>query len=487
MPTRSSLRLGTRTSLLAMAQGRHARRALQLADPGRDVQVIRCVDPIAALRAGRIDACLHALEESVPADLHPAAILPRGNPRDIALFRSETEAMLGAAERLRIGASSARRARQAQTFLERCLPRCTDPVPRLDFAVGVETVEHSLARLRLPLVQPEALEGVVVSMADLSRLWSDREGHAAIAPLLEGARRMILPLAECPGAPGQGARALLCRAGDDAVKSALIAIHDTTSARRVQRELALRAAQPQVERTDFSVATLAHERCGTLLFVRGRHAERPFERLLWPSPAHPSHAIAWDGADWIEACRHRPAQDVGIGAPQVLFLAHSQALPERWRPAPTTPVWVGNIDSWRRLARQGIWVEGCADQLGFAAIRDTLRAPVLRLPPLSDWTVLTRADSLEAWEESGVGCVLATYAVSAPEDATVLAPIRARVAAATHFFWGSVTQYRALQAWVPREAHHACGPGGLWQALRAAGLMTVQAFPSRREWRAWVG
>jgi hydroxymethylbilane synthase len=150
-------------------------------------------------------------------------------------------------------------------------------------------------------------------------------------------------------------------------------------------------------------------------------------------------------------------------------------------------VWVSGVESWRRLAQRGVWVEGCADNLGFDQIVSTLAAPVLRLPPLGEWTVLTRTDAVGSWEGTGVGRVLATYSIGAPEDEGTLREIRDRLSQATHFFWGSAEQYRSLRHWVPRNSHHACGPGKTYTALRADGVANLQAFPSRREWRAWLG
>ncbi len=208
--------------------------------------------------------------------------------------------------------------------------------------------------------------------------------------------------------------------------------------------------------------------------------------MLWNGPPAPRAAIAWDGADWVQASHYQPVAHAAIGMAPAVFLAHWRALTPGLRLPTRAHVWVSGVESWRRLAQRGVWVEGCADHLGFAAILATLRAPVLRLPPLADWTVLTRTDAAATWEGTGVGRIVATYTIAAPEDIAALSHIRNNIAGATHFFWGSATQYRALRAWLPADSHHACGPGKTFQALRADGVTNLQAFPSRREWQAWV-
>ena len=169
-----------------------------------------------------------------------------------------------------------------------------------------------------------------------------------------------------------------------------------------------------------------------------------------------------------------------------MFVAHWRAVTPGLQMPAGARLWASGVESWRRLARQGYWVDGCAENLGFAYIAPTLRSPVLRLPPLSAWSVLTREDAAPSWDGSGVGRVLATYAAEPPRDDGTLEEIREQARNATHFFWGSAAQFRAVRDWLPPDSHHACGPGKTYHALRTAGIENLQAFPSRREWRRWV-
>lgn len=511
MTPRSTLRLATRASLLAMAQSRIVARAIQAADPGLEVELVtvetrgdrdRSV-PLSdvrdpgffsaelddALREGRVDLCVHSVKD-LPLQprpgIHTAAIPAREDPRDMVIFRPQVLDLLRNGETLRIGSSSARRAVLTREFLQHALPAqgpgAGDAPPAMSFPPLRGLVEQRLARVRLPRDHDQALDGVVLALAGLARLWGDRDGHARIAPLLEGTRLMVLPLGACPTAPGQGALAVECRSDDARVSALLAPINHAGTARRVRRELDLLSAQPETERDGFGATTVRHDNCGTLLFLRSHGGGR----VLWKEPPSPGSAIAWDGAEWIRASHYQPRRHAGIGSPPAVFLAHWRALPPRARLPDTARVWVSGMKSWRALARRGIWVEGCADNLGFQAVLGTLRSPVLRLPPLADWTVLTREDATATWQSSGVGRVLATYDIAAPEDESALSAIRHHVAGSTHFFWGSAAQYRALRDWLPANSHHACGPGKTFDALQADGVANLQAFPSRREWQAWL-
>ncbi len=511
MPARTTLRLGTRASLLAVAQSRLVARALRAADPGIAVDLVTVSTrgdrdrhtPLAAvgdpgffseeldmaLREQQVDLCVHSLKD-LPLEPRPGvrtgAVPRREDPRDVVVFRPEVEHLLATGATLRIGSSSARRATLTGRFLVDALPRLGAGPPAFEFPPLRGPVESRLARVRLPRDAPGALDGAVLALAGLARLWGDRDGHAALAPLLADTRLMVLPLGACPTAPGQGALAVECRTDDARVASLLAAIDDPASARRAGRERALLAAQPAPARDAFGATTVAHAHCGTLLFVRTGTDGAGRGRLLWRQPARPQGAIAWDGAGWVRASRYRELPPVALGRAPAVFLAHWRALTPALRPARHARLWVSGIPSWQRLAARGLWVEGCADNLGFAAIAPTLASPVLRLPPLAAWTVLTRSDAVASWDGSGIGQVLATYEIGAPEDDAALATIRSQLGGATHFFWGSAAQFRALHDWLPPARHHACGPGKTYQALRAAGVANLQPFPSREEWRAWV-
>jgi hypothetical protein len=196
-------------------------------------------------------------------------------------------------------------------------------------------------------------------------------------------------------------------------------------------------------------------------------------------------ARPWDGGSWHQACAHRilPLPGSALRRPAV-YVAHWRALDGALPIPGTMRTWVSGVASWRRLAARGVWVEGCADGLGFDAIRPTLGTPVLGLPPLANWAVLTRDSARGSWQNSGVGGVLATYALEAPDPATV-AQLRAAAGAATHFFWSSREQYLALRDALPPDAEHACGAGKTLAALRKLGARP-HPFPNRDTWRSWV-
>jgi len=234
---RHILRLGTRGSLLAMAQSRLIAKALRDQNAGlrvdlvpvethgdRDRQTplseVRDADFFsaeldAALIDGEVDFCVHSMKDlgnHRPAAICRAAIPTRENPRDVIVFRAEVIDRLDQNKPIRIGSSSRRRQTNVATFLAEALPQTTRP--SLQFQTLRGPVDERLQRIQIDPDQRDALDGVVLALAGLARLWRDADGRRSVTPLLENVRWMVLPLSACPTAPGQGALALECRRDD---------------------------------------------------------------------------------------------------------------------------------------------------------------------------------------------------------------------------------------------------------------------------------
>jgi hydroxymethylbilane synthase len=502
----STLRLGTRPSLLAMAQSRQTAAALQARNPELKIELVdittrgdrdlqtpldRTQDAAffsaeldAALLDGRVDFCVHSWKDIVsdrPTGLIHAATPVRAHPHDVCLFRSDIAARLNDSIPLLIGTSSQRRRINVQDFLQWALPHAATP-PRIEFADLRGAVDARLARIS-PAAGAAQLDGVVLALAGLQRLHADTTGRLAIAAPLATARWMVLPLASCPTAAAQGALALECRIDDGRTRALLRTLHDAATDALVRHELehSSTAAGVSLEQLGATAVTVAE--VGHVLWTRGRHAERLVETVHSGStPPRPAPPIQ----PW-RAPRATSTRTAHIVAPELepaaaVFFAHADALQDMHLP-PTTRAWTSGPASWRRLARRGIWVEGCGDNLGFAHLCPLLAEPVLALPPLADWSAVTHTAAVDGWNDSGIGTVLGTYTL---EDAELGPAVEQQIAASTHFYWSSARQYQHLQPLLPPAAHHACGTGKTLHALRAAGLHNVQPFASRQEWQIWL-
>jgi hydroxymethylbilane synthase len=221
------MRIGTRGSMLALAQATHVAELFDGAElvtittsgdtdaspPARDQNKSRWVDTIeAALLAGEIDLAVHSAKD-VPGELADGLSLlgtpARVSAEDVLCGASGLDAL---AKGARVGTSSLRRAAQLRAVRE--------DLQVVAIGGNVDT--------RLRRLDEDGLDAVVLARAGLLRLGREADIGAALDP------------ANFVPAPGQGALALEGRAGDGAVEEAVraITVADAFASLRAERALA---------------------------------------------------------------------------------------------------------------------------------------------------------------------------------------------------------------------------------------------------------
>jgi hydroxymethylbilane synthase len=519
MIPKNTLRLGTRRSALAWVQSSQVAVALRAAHPGLEVELVgietrgdRVLDrPLSqidgkefftaeideALREQRVDFTVHSLKDlsmDRPAEFVLAAVPERANPRDFALFAPDVPERLAAGAGLTLGTSSPRRAELLPAFLAQALPHGARNHLTLTNLRG--NVDTRLRRLHEPRGSERHLDGVVLAFAGLSRLFADiateRQGQQLIGNLLQGTHCMVLPLTESPGAPGQGALAIECRADDENTRALLAALEDpaTRGAVTVERQLLAEHGGGCHQRFGATMQWLPG--LGGLLRVAGRSsANHDIGDEIWVPETRLEEPVgrihAWDGSR-SEPARAKyllTAQELGGRIHnQAVFAAHARALPPDGAAALRgKAVWTSGSKSWFQLAAHGVWVQGCSEGLGAEAAASLVAEPLLRLPPPSGWTVLTHSGAVDPWQQGtwAGSQVLATYALGE----TPL-PDTAALASASHVFWSSTAQFERCHRMVAGSAHHASGPGKTAEHIRASGVRNFRPFPSAEEWRRWI-
>jgi hydroxymethylbilane synthase len=230
------IRIGSRGSQLALWQANHIADALRALGHEVSIEIIRTtgdrMQNIAfasvgakgmftreieeALQANTIDLAVHSLKD-LPTDLGEpftlAAIPKRADPRDVLV--SERYASLDALPAgAVVGTSSLRR--QAQLRARR---------PDLEYVEFRGNVDTRLAKLK----QGKA-DAIILAAAGLDRL--QKTGLI---------RERFAPEVLCP-APGQGALAIECRAGDQSMHAALQPLDDPDTRHAITAERGCLAA-----------------------------------------------------------------------------------------------------------------------------------------------------------------------------------------------------------------------------------------------------
>jgi hydroxymethylbilane synthase len=504
----SLLKLGTRRSLLAWAQSNWVARQVEKLNPGIQVELIGIetrgdrIQDISlrnvagkeffvaeiddALATGQVDFTVHSMKDlslERPPEFIRAAVPRRENPRDVVLFGPRALVHLREGRPLTIGTSSPRRIENIPSFLKEGLPHSEKL--QLDFVEIRGNVNTRLSRVHEDVHSSKYLDAVVLAFAGIHRLWVDTAGQAELKKLLKNVRWMILPLKECPAAPAQGALAIECRRKDLGVIQALEKLNHHETVQRIQSERQLLADWGGGCHQRFGATEIDVEGLGPLLLIRGKKPDGTDVdevRGSFPGKRKPlsSEMVPWDGSKW-RAQESPLLEKLPDLANRAVFVAHSRALPHSSASQlEHARVWTSGTASWGKLAKMGVWVEGCAENLGFESLIPTLQEGVLDLPRLKDWVVLTHEGAVRDWEEAGIQAV-PTYKINFQygNDAKLA------IQKATHVFWSSGSQFDALKEEVDLKVHHACGPGKTAARLRKSGL-NPEIFPTVEEWRQWI-
>ncbi len=508
------LKLGTRRSLLAWAQSSWVAQEIEKHHPDLRVELVgietrgdrildRSLQDIEgkeffvaeldeALRLGKVDFTVHSMKDlslERPPSFVCAAIPIRANPRDVILFGPAVFARMKAGKTLKIGTSSPRRLENIPKFLARALPHVSEKGPRkseIQFLEIRGNVNTRLSRVHESEESPQYLDAVVLAFAGLIRLSADKRGQEELRFLLKGVRWMILPLSESPAAPGQGALAIECRLEDERTQSFLKKLNHPETVYEVGLERQLLSDWGGGCHQRFGATSIEAKELGRLLFIRGTKSDgEAVNELRWQVPPFKTAKInAWDGSLWKSkatvdpnsAFNSRPKQET-----LAFFVAHSRALNGvPFQDFLEARVWTSGIASWYRLAEQGIWVEGCAEGLGFEFLQSTLQEKVLQLPPLSEWMVFTHEDATREWTIQGMQ-VCPTYVLA--HSYTV--ECKEALKSSNYVFWSSGSQFAGLKENLVEAVVHACGPGKTAAYLQQQGIMCV-IFPSVQEWRKWI-
>jgi len=424
------------------------------------------------LLRGDFDLVVHswkdlAIEEDPETEI--VATLPRADPRDLLLVPKDRLGRVMQTGVLSILTSSPRRAHNLATFLRAALPA---KISELRF----ENVRGNVPTRVRKLIQGHS-NGLIVAKAALDRLLAapqseftsvQKELRAALAQC----RWMVLPLRENPSAPAQGALAVEIsrRRADMNELLSPLSCADTFRAVITEREILRSHGGGCHQKIGCSVLPRAY---GEITFLRGLTADG---QVLNRTTFKPKSSVmkarqseVWplnsSEVDWFE----REQISVNLPADKyALWIARADALPPEWKIDGERLVWASGVQTWNKLARRGVWVNGCAESLGE---RERPGIETLTGGPVS-WLKLTH----ESGYTDGEMPVLATYRLL-PRDKSV------DLSGKKYFFWKSGSGFQhalSKNPWL-KEMTHFCGPGNTQKILERHGI-EPQVFLDHAQW-----
>lgn len=477
------IRIAARQSHLARLQAMTVARTLERAQAGVECEFqfreslgdINAQDPlwkmpekgvftqdfVQDLLAGRSDMVVHSWKD-LPIEATPGtrivATLPREDARDLLLVRRAAwDARDPRGARLRVLTSSPRRTYNLAAFLPWALPQ---PVAGVEFLPVRGNIPTRLRKL----VAGEG-DGLVVAKAALDRLLTAPGAEfasvaAEIRAVLRDCLFMVLPYSANPTAAAQGALAIeVSQTAPPWLTDLLARVNCETTFRAVERERKILASHGGGCHQKIGVNVLSRP-YGDVLFLKGLtdRGQRLDERTLSAEsdpgerPADAGSVFPLNPKD-MAFFERRPLPLPQPRESRAYWVARADAWPEGWRLGPDDLLWSAGLESWRKLAARGIWVNGSSEGLGE---QESPRLHEIAGRPLF-WTKLSHDEGVrsEGFE------FLATYEL-VPKGP--VPDLRGK----THFFWMSGSAFRRALAAYPeiRGAHHSAGLGLTQKVLR---------------------
>ena len=265
---------------------------------------------------------------------------------------------------------------------------------------------------------------------------------------------MVLPLKTCPSAPAQGALAIETRKDHSEVLRCLEPLHHEPTLEAVRAERAILEEWGGGCHQKLGASRLA----SGALFIRGvKPSGESVEETRGRSRPQDSDFTQIEAKDVFdfEATALTAGDRTTLLDSELVFVAHSRALEYLGEPqllrAPQKRTWVSGTQSWFKLARQGIWVEGSLDGQGFEAMGSFLNKGLLRFEGRT-FAFLSHSAS----PPTGRTALVATYTHRFRE-------IPRKFFEKDRLYWSSGLPFLELWSKVGPEVFkgktHACGPG----------------------------
>lgn len=435
-----------------------------------------------ALAENRADIAVHSLKDMSAEHFfsHNAfAVVDREDVRDVAIFNQDIIERIQSGKTVTVGTCSPRRETMAIEFLKKALPQ----IGKID--IHTKPIRGNV-ETRLKQLAEGLYDATILATAGLNRLLkSERDNEDTIpdsvAYLLSDKKMMLLPLFECVPAPCQGAIVAEAHPKNEFAVDLLKLINDSRlfAESFAEKKKAFEYGTGCLQK--FGVTTIRNKTTshlyaagedskGTLFNCWTNLPELPGSGLdLFPFTDNKNQFFQFE---WRNATPH-------IKEP-IVFVSNSNTVrndADKERLSGKR-VWAAGTETWYKLAKLGIWVDGSADGLGFEALLEVLATPLFRVDK-NDLCLLTHDDAAKRWTAKGFQAV-SNYRLNPMDHPQIVE----RIKHSKYVFWSSFSQYEHYGKYVSNDARHICAGGETAFLLTEAGVKPI-VFPTIKSFEQW--
>jgi len=431
-----------------------------------------------ALRKNEADIAVHSLKDMSALHFfsHPAfAVVDRDDVRDIAIFNPGIVEKIKAGKTIIVGTCSPRREEMAVEFLKKALPQV-----HRDIKIETRSIRGNVEG-RLTQLHNGKYDATILATAGLNRLLRSKADAHIIQELLLDKRLMLLPLIECVPAPCQGAIVAEAHPTNMEAVDLLRKINEGGLFEDAYNEKKEAYKYGTGCLQKFGVTTLQTAHFKTL-FAAGEDSQGVrFSKWSSLPNIDLSEVNLFSSTDFMKDFFRYEWCDEKLSIEQpVVFIANYKAVSHQSAQEVMNDkkIYASGTRTWYELAKQGHWVEGCADALGFENFLPVLQMPLLQIQK-SDICILTHAEAAERWAKKGYYAV-SNYRLLAEENKS----IAEKITVADFIFWSSFSQFQFYNRFSKATAVHACAGGETAALLKQQGIKPV-LFPTIKSFEEW--
>lgn len=411
----------------------------------------------------KTDMVVHSWKD-LPTELHPeteiVATLSRADQRDLLLVKKTHLNKIKNLKQIKLYSSSPRRFFNLEPFVKEYLP-----FEILD--VQFDSVRGNIPTRMQKLIDTDSVDGLILAKAALDRLLNYNanefiEVQTKIKTILSQCQWMVLPLSINPNAAAQGSLAIEIKKDNLEIKDLLKKINNTSVFLTTEKEREILKSYGGGCHQKIGASVLNHP-YGYLTIVRGETESKKILNTL--SLEHPSqlkiknkfnsNEIWSAGADLhffervqIPWSSHRLVN-------KNVFLAKSLAFKEEeiQHILQANSVWTAGLQTWKKCAQQGIWINGSAEGLGEKFFRNDSTDSYLTSGATSNqWIKMSHTNGNRSLSDTDE--FIPFYQLKRTSKTFPKSPYKC-------FYWNSSSQFLAAMEENSDliSALHCCGPG----------------------------
>jgi hydroxymethylbilane synthase len=433
------------------------------------------------LNSGQADFAVHSMKDVSSTEFFAAghyAIIDREVLYDAAIFNETVIDKIKKGEKIIIGTSSPRRSDMATGFLQKALPQFNDAA----IIVEAQPIRGNVDT-RLQKLNSGAYDGIILAAAGLNRLLQYEPAKEKVSGLLQNKRLMLLPLFECPPAAGQGA--IVAETNNDNIDAIEIlnTINNQQLTGAIKQERIYAQQYGYGCSQQFGVFHLDTSAI-SFTYASGKAGDaKTFTEWNFKTALNLKNKELFSSTDYMkDFFAYNFLDNDNDDTAKVYFISshkavHSEKIKNK---IIQKKVWAAGTRTWYDLAKKGIWVEGCADGLGFDFLHSVFTSPLVNID-VNNIQVVTNNLSKMHWLKDGINAV-GTYELTG----NLSQEIKRKIAKADIIFWTSYQQYELCKPFIKSNVQHVCPAGKTAKLLTVAGLQPI-IFPTIKAFNDWRG